>query len=96
MTGPKGYPGLPGQDGIPGTIGMKGDEGLNGLPGLKGDRGYTGLDGPKGDEGIPGLPGARGEPVCTSITSYYLILSRIAATVNRNHSFNSWMSNERL
>lgn len=65
--GPRGNPGLPGNDGYAGEQGRpgpKGESGLEGPPGIIGPiglRGTQGIPGPPGKLGIQGIQGPRGD-----------------------------------
>lgn len=68
LQGPKGDPGPPGEQGLPGVQGPPGPPGKDGINGAKGEQGLQGPPGPpgrdgtKGEQGIPGPPGPKGEP----------------------------------
>lgn len=68
LQGPKGDPGPPGEQGLPGVQGPPGPPGKDGVNGAKGEQGLQGPPGPpgrdgtKGEQGIPGPPGPKGEP----------------------------------
>jgi hypothetical protein len=58
--GPKGDPGVKGDQGIQGIPGVKGDQGIQGIPGVKGDQGIQGIPGLEGDQGPKGDQGPAG------------------------------------
>ncbi|XP_008570228.1 PREDICTED: collagen alpha-6(VI) chain [Galeopterus variegatus] len=71
LTGPQGKTGVPGPDGLEGSLGLKGPQGPRGEAGVKGEKGGLGSKGPQGppgpggeagNQGHPGIQGKKGEP----------------------------------
>lgn len=67
-TGPRGWPGMRGEQGatgprgLPGIDGEVGATGPRGAQGLRGKTGFSGTVGPQGIQGNPGPTGPRGLP----------------------------------